>query len=137
MLSGLYPALVVSGFKPVLALKNKITAASVGGIPLRRALVVAQFAISQLLIIGTIVAVNQMDYVNKADLGFNKDAVLILPGYTDSISLQKCRLLNTGYYKTRLLNRQVLRLMRHRLKIIGAQTFIITIPVKTLILMCL
>jgi len=89
VLSGLYPALVVSGFKPVLALKNKINAASVGGIPLRRTLVVAQFAISQLLIIGTIVAVNQMDYVNKADLGFNKEAVLIIPGYTDSISLQK------------------------------------------------
>jgi putative ABC transport system permease protein len=89
ILSGLYPALVISGFKPALALKNKITAASVGGIPLRRTLVVAQFAISQLLIIGTIVAVNQMDYVNKADLGFNKDAILIIPGYTDSISLQK------------------------------------------------
>lgn len=89
ILSGLYPALVVSGFKPVLALKNKITAASVGGVSLRRVLVVAQFGISQLLIIGTIVAVNQMDFVNKADLGFNKEAILIIPGYTDSISLQK------------------------------------------------
>jgi predicted permease len=89
LLSGIYPAMVVSGFKPVLALKNKITAASIGGIPLRRALVIAQFAISQLLIIGTIVAVNQMDYVNKADLGFNKNAVLIIPGYTDSLSLRK------------------------------------------------
>ncbi|WP_091144946.1 ABC transporter permease [Mucilaginibacter pineti] len=89
LLSGIYPALVVSGFKPVMALKNKITAASIGGIPLRRALVVAQFAISQLLIIGTIVAVNQMDYVNKADLGFDKNAVLIIPGYTDSLSLRK------------------------------------------------
>ena len=89
LLSGIYPALIVSGFKPVLALKNRITAASVGGIPLRRALVVGQFAISQLLIIGTIVAVNQMDFVNKADLGFNKEAILILPGYTDSISLQR------------------------------------------------
>jgi ABC-type antimicrobial peptide transport system permease subunit len=88
-LSGIYPALIVSGFKPVVALKNKITAASIGGIPLRRALVVAQFAISQLLIIGTIVAVNQMDFVNKADLGFNKNAILIIPGYTDSLSLRK------------------------------------------------
>jgi len=91
LLSGIYPALIVSGFKPVLALKNKITAASVGGIPLRRALVVGQFFISQLLIIGTIVAVNQMDFVNKADLGFNKEAILIIPGYTDSISLQKMK----------------------------------------------
>lgn len=89
LLSGIYPALIVSGFKPVLALKNKITAASVGGIPMRRVLVVTQFAISQLLIIGTIIAVKQMNYVNAADLGFNKDAVLIIPGYTDSVSLRK------------------------------------------------
>ncbi|AMR32652.1 ABC transporter permease [Mucilaginibacter sp. PAMC 26640] len=89
LLSGIYPALVVSGFKPVLAIKNKITAASIGGIPLRRALVVAQFAIAQLLIVGTIVAVNQMNFVNEADLGFNKSAILILPGYTDSVSLGK------------------------------------------------
>ena len=89
LLSGVYPALVVSGFKPVLALKNKITAASIGGIPLRRALVIAQFAIAQLLIIGTIVAVNQMNFVNEADLGFNKSAVLVIPGSSDSVSLSK------------------------------------------------
>jgi len=88
-LAGIYPALVVSGFKPVLALKNKITAASIGGIPLRRALVVTQFAISQLLIIGTMIAVKQMNFVNEADLGFNKDALLVIPGYTDSVSLAK------------------------------------------------
>ena len=98
ILSGIYPALVVSGFKPVLALKNKITAASIGGIPLRRVLVVGQFAISQFLIIGTIIAVKQMNYVNEADLGFNKDAILVIPGYTDSISLQKIQ-----SFKDRLL----------------------------------
>jgi putative ABC transport system permease protein len=89
VLSGIYPALVVSGFKPVLALKNKINAASIGGIPLRRTLVVAQFAISQLLIIGTVIAIRQMNFVNNADLGFDKEAVLIAPGSADSISLQK------------------------------------------------
>ncbi len=89
ILSGIYPALVVSGFKPVLALKNKINAASVGGIPLRRALVIAQFAISQLLIIGTVIAVKQMDFVNNADLGFDKEAVLVIPCATDSISLPR------------------------------------------------
>jgi putative ABC transport system permease protein len=100
LLSGIYPAMVVSGFKPVMAIKNKITAASIGGIPLRRALVVAQFAIAQLLIIGTLVAVNQMNFVNEADLGFNKSAVLILPGYTDSISLNKL-----DAFKQRLLQK--------------------------------
>jgi len=89
VLSGIYPALVVSGFKPVLALKNKINAASIGGIPLRRTLVVAQFFISQLLIIGTVIAIRQMNFVKDADLGFDKTAVLIAPGYNDSISLRK------------------------------------------------
>ncbi len=88
-LSGLYPSLVLSGYKPALALKNKITSASVGGISLRRGLVVAQFAISQVLIIGTIIAISQMSYVNHADLGFNKEAVLILSGNSDSSIVAK------------------------------------------------
>lgn len=98
LISGIYPALVISGFRPVLALKNKITAASIGGVPLRRVLVVAQFSIAQLLTIGTIVAVKQMNFVNAADLGFNKEAVLIIPGSTDSVSLQK-----SESFKQRLL----------------------------------
>lgn len=83
-LSGLYPAMILSGFKPVLALKNKITSASIGGISLRRALVVTQFAISQMLIIGTVVAISQMSFVRNADLGFNKDAVFIMQANADS-----------------------------------------------------
>ncbi|MGZ3872159.1 MAG: ABC transporter permease [Mucilaginibacter sp.] len=89
LLSGIYPALVVSGFKPILALKNKINSAAVGGLSLRRVLVVTQFAISQLLIIGTAIAVKQMDFVNNADLGFNKEAVLAIPCPTDSIGLSR------------------------------------------------
>jgi putative ABC transport system permease protein len=84
LLAGIYPSLVLSGFKPALALKNKISSASIGGISLRRGLVVTQFAISQVLIIGTIVAVSQMNYVRKADLGYNKDAILILTSNVDS-----------------------------------------------------
>lgn len=87
--SGIYPALIVSGFKPVLALKSKITSANVGGISLRRVLVITQFAISQILIIGTIVAVTQMNHVRNADLGFNKEALLILPAYADSVNLAR------------------------------------------------
>ncbi|MEO6722248.1 MAG: ABC transporter permease [Ferruginibacter sp.] len=83
-LAGLYPALILSGFQPVLALKNKITSATVGGISLRRGLVVTQFAISQVLIIGTIVAITQMNYVRTADLGFNKEAVFNINVNADS-----------------------------------------------------
>jgi ABC-type antimicrobial peptide transport system permease subunit len=85
ILSGFYPSFVVSRFNPSLALKNKITSATVGGISLRRGLVVLQFAISQILIIGTIVAVSQMNFVQHADLGFNKEAILVLNSNADSV----------------------------------------------------
>jgi putative ABC transport system permease protein len=83
--SGIYPALVLSGLQPIVALKSKITSATVGGISLRRGLVVAQFTISQVLIAGTIVAISQMSYVRNADLGFNKDAVFLINVNADSI----------------------------------------------------
>ncbi|MEO8413103.1 MAG: ABC transporter permease [Ginsengibacter sp.] len=89
ILAGLYPSLVLSGYKPALALKNKITSASIGGISLRRGLVVAQFAISQVLLIGTIIALSQMSFVNHANLGFDKDAVLILSGNSDSTVISR------------------------------------------------
>lgn len=78
-LSGLYPAFVVSGFKPAVALKNQINNRNASGYALRRALVIVQFSISQLFIIGTIVIVNQMNYFDKKDLGFAKDAILVVP----------------------------------------------------------
>lgn len=100
MLSGIYPALVVSGFTPALALKSKINAASIGGISLRRVLVVTQFSISQVLIIGTIVAVSQMNFVRNADLGFNKEAILVIPSYADSALLGRMKPLKQELLKT-------------------------------------
>lgn len=78
-LSGAYPGLVLSGFQPVTVLKGKLSQARIGGFPLRRILVVTQFAISQMLIIGTIVIASQMDFINKTDLGFNKNAIVMVP----------------------------------------------------------
>jgi putative ABC transport system permease protein len=79
LLSGLYPAFVVSGYNPALALKNLISNKSSSGYTLRRALVVAQFVISQFFIIGTIVVFTQMQYSKNIDMGFKKDAILIVP----------------------------------------------------------
>lgn len=76
--SGFYPGLVMAGIQPVLALKGKISHGSSGSVSLRKGLVTAQFAISQLLIIGTIVIVNQMRYSNKADMGFTKTGIVML-----------------------------------------------------------
>jgi predicted permease len=78
LLAGSYPGLVIAGFRPALALKSKITQQHVGGFSLRRVLVVTQFAISQALIIGTIVITSQMHYSRQSDLGFNKDTIVIL-----------------------------------------------------------
>jgi hypothetical protein len=79
LLSGLYPAFVLSGFKPVEALKSKMTTTSVAGLSLRRSLVVLQFIISQVLVIGTMVAISQMQYFKNAPLGFNKEAIITVP----------------------------------------------------------
>lgn len=78
-LSGSYPGLVLSGFQPIAALKGKLTQKNLGGFSLRRVLVIFQFGISQLLIVGTIVIAGQMEYSRQSDLGFKKDAVAMLP----------------------------------------------------------
>jgi ABC-type antimicrobial peptide transport system permease subunit len=79
VLSGLYPSFVVSGFRPVFAIKNQITNRNSSGYTLRRGLVVLQFVISQFLIISTIVMLMQMDFFNSKDLGFNKDGIVNIP----------------------------------------------------------
>lgn len=86
LLSGMYPSMVLSGFNPIAALKNKISKGKSSGITLRRSLVVLQFGIAQVLVIGTIVIISQVDHFKNSSLGFDKDAVITvtLPG--DSVS---------------------------------------------------
>src|SRR5690606_9227698 len=79
LLSGLYPSFVVSGYNPALALKNLISNKNSSGYNLRRSLVVFQFFISQFFIIGTIVLIRQMDFIQQRDLGFAKDAIISVP----------------------------------------------------------
>ena len=75
LLAGLYPAFVQSAFKPIESLKSKATL-SFKGLTLRKSLVVIQFAISQIMIVGTLVVAYQMDFFENRNLGFNKDAVI-------------------------------------------------------------
>jgi putative ABC transport system permease protein len=89
VLSGLYPALVLSGFNPITALKSKFTNRTTGGISLRRGLVILQFTLAQALIIGTLIVVSQMNYFKTAQMGFDKEAILNIPIPNDSISLTK------------------------------------------------
>ena len=93
-LSGSYPGLVLSGFQPIAALKGKLSQNNIGGFSLRRVLVITQFAISQMLIIGTIVIASQMRYSKTADLGFQKDGIVMLRiPFNDSLALTNMNVL--------------------------------------------
>ena len=76
--AGLYPAMVLSSFRPVQTLKGIVTRGPSGGV-LRKTLVVGQFTLSALLIIGTLVAFRQLSYMKNQSLGFEKEQKLVLP----------------------------------------------------------
>jgi putative ABC transport system permease protein len=77
LLSGLYPALVLSSFKPVTVMKGKLKN-STSGILLRKSLVVLQFMASVALIAGTLIVYRQLDFMMDRDLGMNIDQVLVV-----------------------------------------------------------
>ncbi|HMK02691.1 MAG TPA: ABC transporter permease, partial [Ferruginibacter sp.] len=99
LLAGFYPALVLSRFNPVRALKSKVAAGKAKGISLRRALVVFQFVVAQALIIGTIIIVNQMNYFRNYSMGFDKDAIVNIAFPEDSAGRAKL-----DYLKNKLLS---------------------------------
>lgn len=77
-ISGIYPALYLSALKPLASLKRKVNNPGKSGLA-RKVLVVVQFSISIALIIGTFIAFDQISFMQKSDLGFQKENILIVP----------------------------------------------------------
>jgi putative ABC transport system permease protein len=83
LLAGAYPALVLSSFNPITSLKGRFSS-SKRGLALRKGLVIAQFTISIILIIGTTVIYSELNYLRSQDLGFDKDQLLVLDTHNDA-----------------------------------------------------
>jgi len=76
VLAGFYPALVLSGFRPVSVLKSSSAAGKQGGDWLRHGLVIVQFSFSAFLIVSAIVVYQQVNFLHNKDLGFNKEEIM-------------------------------------------------------------
>jgi len=107
LLSGLYPAFVLSDYKPVAVLKGAFKNTS-GGLILRKSLIIVQFGISVVLIVGTIIVYQQVNFMRKQNLGVDIDQTLVLSGvqsipdsvYQDALQPFKTELLNTPGVKS-------------------------------------
>jgi putative ABC transport system permease protein len=83
-IAGIYPAFIISGFKPALILKGQ-QGSTKGKTGIRKVLVVAQFATSIVLIIATVIIIQQLRFMNNRDLGYEKDQVITMRYYGDGL----------------------------------------------------
>jgi putative ABC transport system permease protein len=75
-ISGIYPSIFLSSFQPVVILKGRVSPQNESSV-LRKFLVISQFAISAIMISGTLIVASQLFYMNNKDMGFNKEDILV------------------------------------------------------------
>lgn len=84
LIAGSYPSLYLSSFQPVKAVKGLVSSGR-GSTVLRKILVVAQFSVSLILIIGTIVVYRQIQEGKDRPVGYNREGLVIIRPYTDEL----------------------------------------------------
>lgn len=101
-LSGLYPAFVLSSLKPALVLKG-VTQSPSSIVDIRKVLVVMQFVVSLVLVIGTLIVLSQLRYLQSKDMGFDRERILVIRDsgvpIFQNFSTFKNRLLGTSEVK--------------------------------------
>ncbi len=99
LLAGIYPALYLSAFKPVKVLKGTFKAGRFAATP-RKVLVVLQFTVSVVLIIGTIVVFRQVQYAKSRPIGYSRQGLITIVmktyGYHNNLSTMRNELLQMG-----------------------------------------
>jgi ABC-type antimicrobial peptide transport system permease subunit len=83
LISGSYPALYLSSFKPIKVLKGTFKIGKLAALP-RKILVVTQFTVSIALIIGTLVVMNQIDYTKSRPTGYNNNGIIQIPIFSNA-----------------------------------------------------
>lgn len=103
VLSGSFPAFILSSFKPLSVLKGKFSH-SAGGVILRKGLVVFQFSIAIFLLVQTFTATEQLNYMQEKDLGLTAEQVLVVHA-----PQTKAEMANYGTFKNELLTRATIK----------------------------
>jgi putative ABC transport system permease protein len=98
LLSGSYPAFVLSAFKPISALKGNLKS-SAWSVGVRKGLVVFQFVVSVVLIVSTIVVYHQLKFMQQHELGFNRSQTLVLNFEGDTTVQHQYKYIKTALLK--------------------------------------